>query len=264
METPNLELTHDLYLEERRRAIYEQVAAHGRASVTELSRTFGVSEVTIRADLKALAERDLVVRTHGGAVPNQGEITELALASRRRQHVREKSRIGEYAAALVSDGDAVFLDSSSTSLSIAYHLKNCRHSTVITNSLAVIHELIDASDTTVVMTGGKLDRATHSLVGNQGLESIRQLNIRIGFFGAHGINTAEGLTDVSAEVAAVKRPLVQMCHQVVAVLDATKWGRVGVASFADVTEIDRIITTDGVPKNLLEQIQAAGPIVSIV
>lgn len=259
-----MEATRELYLEERRQAILEQVNRHGRASVADLSRTYGVSEVTIRADLQALADRALVVRTHGGAVPSRGGFGEMALALRRRRQVREKGRIGRAGAALVADGDAIFLDSSSTSLSIAHHLKRCRHVTVITNGLAVVQELMDAPDVKVVMTGGTLDRETASLVGTDGLDAIRSLNIRRGFFGAHGISPAEGLTDVSPEVAEVKRPLVAMCRQVVAVLDATKWGRVGVASFAALDDVARVITTDGASATLMAEVRAAGVAVEIV
>ncbi len=259
-----MEAIRELYLEERRRAILQQVNKEGRASVAGLSRVFGVSEVTIRADLHALADRSLVVRTHGGAVPNQSELSELALASRRYRQVREKSRIGQKAIELVSDGDAVFLDSSSTSLSIAHHLKAGRHITIITNSLAIVHELTDAPVITVIVTGGTLDRTTDSLVDNHGLETVSQLNIRIGFFGCHGISLEEGLTDVSPQVASVKRPLVTLCHEAVAVLDATKWGRVGVASFAEIDDIGRVITTEGAPESMMAQIRAAGPDIQVV
>lgn len=255
--------TRELYLEERRQAILDEVNQTGRVSVFALSHAYGVSEVTIRGDLKTLADRSLLVRTHGGAVSNLAEASELALASRRRQQVREKGRIGVSAAALVNDGDAVFLDSSSTSLSIAHHLKQSHHVTVITNSLAVVRELLDAPSVTVVMTGGTLDRATVSLVGDSGLEVIRRFNVSIGFFGAHGIAVNEGLTDVSPDVAAVKHPMVALCHEVVAVLDATKWGRVGVASFAALEDVNRVITTEGVPESEIALIESRGPVVQV-
>ena len=221
----------DLYLEERRQAILALLPIRpcfcGRAA-----RRFGVSEVTIRADLQALADRKLLVRTHGGALPAGNGMGELALVLRRQRQVKEKSRIGAAAAQLVADGDALFLDSSSTSLAIAFHLKQHRQLTVVTNSLEIAHELNDAPDVELVMVGGILQRATASLVGAFGLDALHGFNLGWGFFGAHGITVEAGLTDVSPDEAAVKRPLVARCHQVVAVLDATKWGRVGVASFA--------------------------------
>ena len=101
-----------------------------------------------------------------------------------------------------------------------------RYLTVITNSLTIAQELLDAPGVNVVLLGGTLRRETASLVGG-GLDVLRQFNIQRGFFGAHGLSLSEGLTDVSLEEAELKRPLVGMCRQVIATLDDTKWGRVG-------------------------------------
>lgn len=258
------ETTRDLFLEERRLEILDRINQAGRASVAELSQQFGVSEVTIRADLQALAERNLIVRTHGGAIPALRGPYELSLATRRQQQVAEKGRIGVAAAAMISDGDAIFLDSSSTALAIAQNLKNCRDLTVITNGLTIAQELIDAHGVTVVLIGGTLRRETASLIGDDGLERLRRFNIQKGFFGAHGISVAEGLTDVSLAEAEVKRPLIAMCRRVIAVLDATKWGRVGLASFAHLEQIHVVISDVRAPADLVNQVRSAGVEVVLV
>ncbi len=254
----------ELYLEERRQEILRLVQQIGRVSVNELSQQFGVSEVTIRADLQALADYNLLVRTHGGAVPAGRGLPELSLSLRQQQQVVEKSRIGEAAAQIVLDGDSIFLDTSSTALAIAQRLKQHRHLTVITNSLAIAQEMLDAPGVAVVMPGGQLRRETASLIGADGLEILHKFNIQRGFFGAHGLSVPEGLTDVSAAEAEVKRPLVAMCKQVVAVLDATKWGRVGLASFASLDQIDMVITDTLAPAERIAEIHAAGIEVVIV
>ena len=248
----------DLYLEERRQEILRQMNLTGRVSVTELSQQLGVSEVTIRADLQALAEQRLVIRTHGGAIPASSTTYELALAMRRQRQVQEKSRIGQAAATLIHDGDAVFLDSSSTALTIVPQLKNRQQVTIITNSLVVAQEAHDLSGLRVVMPGGALQRETASLVGIDGLELLRKFNVQKGFFGAHGLTLSEGLTDVSAEEAEVKGAVVAMCRQVIALIDATKWGRIGLASFAQAAEIDTVISDTHAPAELVTQAQAAG------
>ena len=205
------EAIRDLFLEERRQEILDRINQAGRASVADLSQQFGVSEVTIRADLQALSERNLVVRTHGGAISSIRGPYELSLATRRQQQVVEKGRIGAAAAAMVADGDAIFLDSSSTVLAIAQNLKNCRD----------LHRHHQWSDNRPgahrrARRAGRPDRRmlrreTVSLVGGNDLEGLRRFNIRKGFFGAHGISAAEGLTDVSLAEAEVKRPVVAMC-----------------------------------------------------
>jgi DeoR/GlpR family transcriptional regulator of sugar metabolism len=248
----------DLYLEERRQEVVKRVNNCGRVSVAELAEQFGVSEVTIRADLQALAAHNLIVRTHGGAVPAGRGLNELSLAVRSQQQVSEKERIGVAGAALVSHGNAIILDSSSTSLAIARHLKQHRDLTILTNSLAVAHEMLDAPGVTVVMPGGTLRRDMASLTGGNGLDNLRGFNIQKGFFGATGISVPEGLTDVSANEAEVKRLLVTMCREVTAVLDATKWGRIGLVSFAALDAIDRVITDVDAPADLVERVRALG------
>jgi DeoR/GlpR family transcriptional regulator of sugar metabolism len=258
-------MVKNLSVAERRQEILERVTQSGRVAVSELSEEFDVSEVTIRTDLQALAEGNLVLRTHGGAIPAGSGLSKiLSLALRRQQQVTEKGRIGVAAAALIADGDAIVLDSSSTALAVAQRLKNRRYLTVVTNSLTVAQELLDAPGVTVVLPGGTVRRDTASLVGTDGLDRLARLNLQKGFFGAHGISVPEGLTDVSADEAEVKRPLVGMCRQVVAVLDATKWGRVGLASFAAPHEIHTVITDEHAPLDLVAQVRAAGVEVILV
>jgi DeoR/GlpR family transcriptional regulator of sugar metabolism len=253
-----------LYAEERRQSIVELVNQRGRVAVGELSQCFGVSDVTIRTDLQTLAEQRLLVRTHGGAVAVGTGATDLAFALRRQRKVREKQRIGRAGAALVHNGDAVYLDSSSTSLAIAHYLKQRRHLTVMTNSLVVVQELLDAPHIHVMMTGGSLQRETAAFVGPYSQAVLDQVNIQIGFFGAHGIVPQPGLTDVSAEIAAAKRPLLEHCQQAIAVVDASKWGRVGIASFAALDEMDLIITDDAAPGEDVSAARATGATVRIV
>lgn len=247
-----------MFLEERRQAILAWVQARGRASVAELSRRFDVSEVTIRADLQALADQNLLVRTHGGAIPAGYGVPELSLNKRRQQQAPEKARIAQLAAASIEDGEAIFLDSSSTTLALLDHIKQRRDLTVITNSLVVAQELLGLLNMTVVMPGGTLHHDTASLIDAGGLALLERYNIAKGFFGAHGLTLADGLTDVSAPEAAFKCPLAEMCREVVVLVDATKWGRAGIASFAAVADVHRIITDAAAPPAMVEAVRALG------
>jgi DeoR/GlpR family transcriptional regulator of sugar metabolism len=250
---------HELFPEERKHEILRMITAEGRVSVTELSRKYGVSEVTIRTDLQVLADQGLIVRTHGGAVvvPHSPDI--LSLNLRRQQQQVEKERIGGAAVVFVNNGDAIFLDTSSTALAIARRLRQFHDLTVLTNSLAVTQTLLEMTGITVVMTGGLLRRDTVSLIGVEGLDLLSNYNITTGFFGAHGLSLEEGLTDVSVGEAAVKRKAVSLCRQRIAVVDTTKWGRVGPASFAAVTELNVIVTDQSAPAELVEAMRALGP-----
>lgn len=252
------ERTRDIFLEERRQKIVEHVNRRQRATVADLARRFDVSEVTIRGDLQDLAARRLIVRTHGGAVATGRSLGELSLAVRSQQYVQEKDRIGVAAAQMVADGDAIFLDSSSTALAIARHLKDRRDLTILTTSLATASEMLDAPGVSVVMPGGTVHRQMASLVKVPDLNLFRTFNVQKGFFGAHGLALDEGLTDVSADEAETKRPIVSLCRHVIAVLDATKWGRIGLASFAALTDVECVVTDRKVPPGLLRQVRGLG------
>jgi len=252
-----METSADLYPTERKQRILAHLNRNERASVSELSQMFGVSEVTIRGDLQLLASENLIVRTHGGAVLAP-RVPELSLTLRRQQRVAEKERIGAAAAEFVANGDAIFLDASSTVLSLAHALRQHRDLTILTNSLVVAQSMLDALGVSVVMTGGALQRDTVSLMGTDGLAILRKYNIKTGFFSAHGLSFPEGMTDVSSGEAEVKRPVVAMCRQVVALIDATKWGRVGPASFARPDDLHVIVTDTNAPADLIAQARALG------
>ena len=253
-----------LFLEERRKEILGRVRVDGRVSVGELSQLFGVSEATVRSDLQVLTSQGLVVRTHGGAVPASVDFQDLALSRRMEKQIQEKDNIGAFGASLVHDGDAIFLDSSSTALAIAQHLKEHRLITVITNGLTIAQELLDAGSVNVIMPGGMLQKDTVTLVGSGGLSFLRDFNIQMGFFGAHGITIAEGLTDINADIANSKKPLVAMCQQVIAVVDSTKWGRVGFAPFPRLEDIHCVISDEQAPTQMVEAMRGMGKEVILI
>jgi DeoR/GlpR family transcriptional regulator of sugar metabolism len=247
-----------IFLEERRKDILTWILDHGRVSVSELSEHYGVSEVTIRADLQALENQELILRTHGGAIPNKPELTDIALNKRIEKEVEEKSRIGQAAARLISHGETIFLDSSTTSLAIARQLINISDLTVVTNSLAISQELMESKGISILLIGGLILRDDASTYGWPPMDILNSITIQKGFFGAHGIDIDHGLTDLSPAVAEVKKAVLKKCREAIAVLDATKWGKIGLAPFASLHEIKTIITGQAAPAHLLQQIAEKG------
>jgi len=250
-------MNKNLYPETRRKEILDRTNNEGQVTVLELSQYFNVSEVTIRADLQTLSEQGLVIRTHGGAIA-ANTVPELSLSLRLQKQIQEKNEIGLAASKMVNDGEAIFLDISSTALAMSSFLKDHRNLTVVTNSLSLAQEFIEAPGVTVVMPGGTMQRDTISLVGIEGMRWIEKYNIQKGFFGAHGLGFPEGLTDVSQYEAQVKSEMVKQCKQVVGIFDATKWGRVGFASFAKLEEVDMVVTDQKADAALVAQAFASG------
>jgi len=247
-----------LFQQERRERIIALLAQKGRASVADLGEQFDVSQVTIRADLDALAAERLLTRTHGGALPLDHDRLELSFDFRRRLHAAQKSRIGAAAAAMIKDGEAVILDASTTALAVASHIKDRRELTVLTNGILIALALIDSPDVTVVMPGGFLRRDSVSMVGDEGHDFIERFNFQKGFFGAKGFTIEEGLTDVDSAEVAVKRNMVARARQVIAIVDSSKWGSVGFASFASIDQVACVITDEGALPDMVTALREVG------
>jgi DeoR family transcriptional regulator of aga operon/DeoR family fructose operon transcriptional repressor len=247
-----------LFAPERQSRILMLLHARGRVSVSSLKERFGVSAVTIRNDLSELERRGELVRTHGGAILPDRDDLELAFSLRSQMHSTPKSAIGADAAELIGDGEAIVIDASTTALQVAKHIGQRRELTVITNSLVVAYDLADADGITVVMTGGILRPVSYSLVGEIGTSVLGQFNVSRGFFGAKGLTVSEGLTDADSFEVRFKRAMVAACKEVIAVVDASKWGQVATASFAALEQIDHVFTDSSAPQKMIQELASSG------
>lgn len=249
--------TH-FYQPERLEKIEQSLASQSRVSVATLARLLRVSPVTIRADLTELEKRGRVVRVHGGAMAANKTAHELNFESRSQIQHAAKRAIGKYAASLVRDGDSIFLDASTTALELARHVRERHELTIITNSIRSAQELATYPTLTVIMPGGMVRREAFSLVGMWSEDLIQQFNIGRAFMGARGFTLEEGLTDVNADEVALKRAIVNVAKEVVALIDHSKWNQVALASFCSLERLAMIITDKRAPLAMVEQAQARG------
>ena len=256
------DLPEAVFARERQEQIAQIVAEAGRARVTELARRFGVSAVTIRKDLLVLEGEGRLVRAHGGAIaPRTASRPELAFDLRERLQRSEKSRIGAAAAALVQDGDSIVFDASTTALSVARHLKEregWHQLTVVTNSIRIAMELAGHPGVTVLLLGGRVRWEALSVVGPLGDGVFRRVNVQKAFVGAVGLTLEAGLSDAMEEEAQIKRSMVAAAHEIYALVDHTKWGRVASASFCRLDRITAVITDDEAPEDMVAQLVGLG------
>jgi DeoR/GlpR family transcriptional regulator of sugar metabolism len=258
-------MVQKLFLEERLDLIVALLQEQGRVSVADLSQRFGVSTVTIRNDLATLEQQRRLVRTHGGAMvkPALG-MEPPAFALRKELHLLEKERIGRAAATLIRDGDSIALDASTTAWQIARHLKDRCELTVVTNGLFVALEFLDSPGVTVVMPGGSLRAASASLVGDQGACILERYHVQRGFFGAGGFTLKEGLTDTNQYEVELKQRMVERSKEVIAVVDSSKWGQVTFASLASVAQLDRVISDNAAPAEMVNDLRERGIEITLV
>ena len=232
----------------------------GFARVTDLAGRFGVSAVTVRADLSALQARARVRRVRGGAVP-LGE-RERPFESSQWEAPVQKSSIGVHAAAMLADGDTVILDVGTTTTAIARALvlrTDLRDVTVVTNGLNIALELEPAAPRiSVVVTGGTLRPLQHSLVNPLGTVLLERLRASVAFVGCNGVDPEVGVTNVNLPEAEVKRAMLLAARRRAIVADGSKVGAVELAKVCDIEEVHLIITDPSADPEVLTEIVAAG------
>ena len=250
--------------EERRRALLESVNREGRVLVGELAHQFDTSEVTIRKDLEILHAHGLVHRTHGGALPSrETALADPTLREKERLHRKEKHRIAQAAAAMANEGQVVVLDSGSTTTAIARALRRFHNLTVVTNSVNIAAELA-GTDLEVILTGGTLRKNSFSLVGPIAEDTLRRLNADILFLGVDGFDVQYGLSTPNILEAKVNRVMVDVSKMVVAVCDASKFGRRSLSLIVPPSALHRVITDRAAPKSDMKKLQKAGIEVTLV
>jgi DeoR/GlpR family transcriptional regulator of sugar metabolism len=238
---------------DRMNHVLELLETRDAVTVTELAHRFAVSEVTIRNDLGQLAGQGLVARIRGGARALQRGQSEVAFDVRLRVQDEAKRAIARAAAAMVGDGEAIALDSSTTAYYIALELREKQELVVVTNGLRVASALADAAGVSVIVPGGMLRLAAMSLVGDFASAVLRTTSIGKGFFGARGVNLDRGLMDLNPEEVRIKREMAEVCERVIGVFDHTKWRKKALLSFVPTQRIGAIVTDAGAPADLIQE-----------
>jgi len=254
-----------LFLEERRSRIKELIGSRDRATVQELAARFGVSAVTIRSDLDALARDGGLIRSHGGAV-RRDEAVDMPLVLKQEMHRAEKNRIAHAAAQLIRDGETIILDSGTTTAAIAATIESLhlRSLTVITNALNVATALAPLPHVRLIMIGGMLRQVSSSLVGPQAEQVLRGLHADRLFLGVDSMDPEIGLMTPDILEAQLNALMIEVSQEVVAVADASKFGRRSVSVIAGVDRIHKLITDASASPEIVEALRARGVAVTLV
>jgi DeoR family transcriptional regulator of aga operon len=234
--------------EERRRAILEIVNRQGSAMISELSRQFGVSAVTVRADINALCARDMLVRSHGGAIRRAEVVLDSPLDVKAGLHHEEKVRIGRAAAGLVREGEIILLDSGTTTLEVARALTHraLPRLTVVTNALNIATELCGFSQVSLILIGGVLRQISRSFVGPPAQRMLADLHVDQLFLGVDGLEPDVGPSTPDVLEAELNAAMISIARQVNVVTDSSKIGRRSLSTIAPISSIHRIITDSGI------------------
>ncbi|TML84303.1 MAG: DeoR/GlpR transcriptional regulator [Actinobacteria bacterium] len=243
---------------ERMEQVLRMLESRDSVQVAELAEVFSVSEVTVRSDLSELARRGKVARVRGGVRALQRGQSELGFDLRLRLESDRKQAIARAAAAMVGEGEAVALDSSTTAYYLAHELRSKRELVVVTNGLLIAAALADAPGITVVVTGGTLRVSAMSLVGDLGADVLSTTRINKGFLGARGLSLERGLMDLNPDEVRLKQRMADACESVIGIFDSTKWHRSALLSFVPADRVDAIVTDSAAPADEVAAWRAQG------
>jgi len=238
---------------QRRQEILRAVRG-GTAHVGDLAESFGVSEMTVRRDLSALARDGKLERVHGGALHAGGE---PGFAQIEVERFDIKDRLGAAAAAMVQDGMTVMIDIGTSTLQMARHLHG-RKITVVTTNLAVVEELLPDPDIELVLPGGIVRRNYRSLVGVLAEDSLRQIKSDILFLGTSGVDLEVGVWDTTMVEVPIKRLMIAGANEVVLIADAAKFSMTGMVRVCWPESISHIVTDAPLPASARSAVDAAG------
>ena len=234
---------------QRQATIVAEVNSRGAVTVAELVDLFGVSDMTIRRDLDALDAGGVLHKVHGGATSvGLRSAHEPGFDAKIGQESAAKQAIAAEAATMVRPDSAIGIGAGTTTHTLARHLLRVEKLTVVTNSVRIadIFHADTRSDRTVVLVGG-VRTPSDALVGPLATAALQSLHLDQLFLGAHGIDAEHGLSTPNLMEAETNRAFIAASRQVVVVADHTKWGTVGLSTFATWNEVDSVVTDAGLP-----------------
>ncbi len=231
----------------RRQAILSRLEELDEVSVEDLAAYLQVSANTIRNDLNALETENLLRRVRGGALAldRNGTDAHKLFAARANINQTAKEQMGRWAASLVKNGEAIVLDASSTVYHLATFLKDHRDLTVVTNGLEAALLLARNPSNKVILAANVVRPDGFTLVGSLQPDLLNHFYASKCFITCSGLSLEQGLTEADLDEAPLKSQMIKLARQVIAVVDHSKWGRIDTYRFAELNQIDHLVTDEG-------------------
>ncbi|WP_265447904.1 DeoR/GlpR family DNA-binding transcription regulator [Flexivirga meconopsidis] len=228
---------------QRQELIAQAVQDHGGVRVSELVAELGVSDMTIRRDIEALAHKGLVRKVHGGATQADRSADEPGFTAKSEMNPVQKSEIARTTASLISPGSSVAVSAGTTAYAVAQELRPIKRLTVVTNSPRVAELLYDPEDhdRLVVLTGG-VRTPSDALAGPVANQMLADVHVDTLILGVHGIDLEAGLTTPNLQEAQTNRALIKSAKRIVVVADHSKWGIIGLSTIATLDKVDTLVT----------------------
>ncbi|SFU30254.1 DeoR/GlpR family DNA-binding transcription regulator [Pseudoduganella namucuonensis] len=246
---------------QRKELLLKILREDGQIVARTLSEQLGLSEDTIRRDLRDLAREGLLERVHGGALPASPAIGNFA--ERQAISADHKPALGRAAAAMVQAGQVVFVDGGTTAVQVARHLPRDLRATVVTHSPSVAVELVEHPTVEVILIGGRLFKHSIVSVGAAALEAIAQIRTDIYFMGVCSVHPEAGVTTGDYEEACVKRAIGAASQRTIVLASPEKLDTASPFQTVPLARVGGIIANAGVDEALLAPYRAMGIAITI-
>jgi len=242
---------------ERRRIIMEEIQQNKQVDIFQLKTQFNVSEVTLRKDLRYLENKNLLIRSRGGAMISVKVGEDLSVKKRMVLNLDLKKSIAEAASALIKEGDTIIIDSGTTLMQMTNHLDKIRKLTIITNALDIAIKLSEFNNLKIIVPGGIFRKKSFSLVGVTAVENFQIFRAVKYFVSGDGIN-AEGLFTSNLEEGQIAKIIMSNAKQNIILVDSSKFDRNGIINYAPLSKIHTLVTDKNIPENYLNQFTELG------
>ena len=244
----------ELKIDARRQKILELLSRTGRVFVAELSREFGTTAATIRTDLDALERAGELERVQGGAIAKP----KMARRESATERLPEKQAIGAAAAALIRDGDTLFMNSGTTTTEVAYAIRQHRKLNIVTNSVAIASELSEVPTFRVILLGGSLSTQYGFTYGGDAQEQLMKYQADHAIVSIDGVSREEGISTYHADEAILVRLMTERAKSTVVVADHTKIGRAGFTRICPLENVDILVTDSACPREATAPLERDG------
>jgi DeoR/GlpR family transcriptional regulator of sugar metabolism len=243
---------------QRRKKILELTETRSSITVNELCDLLHVSDMTIRRDLRVLANDRLLERVHGGALSQRGRSYEPPYVIRTTKFVKQKELIGRCATQFIKEGDSLGLDVGTTTLELAKAMIGIPNLTVVTASLSIAQVLRNAPNIRLILTGGILRKEEGSLIGHIAQRTFEEFKIDKAFVGIGGFHLSVGLTEYNLEDALVKKAMIPSAHQIIVLADSSKLEETCFTFVAPLSLVDILVTDEGAPVEVVDTLTSQG------
>ncbi|WP_373086773.1 DeoR/GlpR family DNA-binding transcription regulator [Sneathiella sp.] len=236
----------------RQNAIMNMLQLEKSCGVIELATKLGVSDETIRRDIKDMAKSGSVEKIHGGVMLPQASL-EPPFLRRLEVQRREKQRIAKLAASIIQDGETILIDNGSTSCYVAKALHAHRNLTVVTNSTEVARDLCARNNNTVFMAGGEIRADDSAAYGSTAINFARQFTTERAILSIASISAEQGYLDCDLGEAEFKRAIIPQAASIIMVADHMKFNRPGVVKICDFEAVDLLLTDQLPPQSIIDK-----------